>query len=177
VNGGNWLVILPTDATIPANQSVQMVVQPLVTNLSPGTYQGTVTLQFSDGRVSTVGIQFVVTAASGASAQNQITAKVKPQDTNSNCTATQLLPALLTLGTGFNVPAGYPQGLKAQVVDNCGAPQVDGTVFVQFNDKEPPAKLQSLGNGVWDGTWPVGAQATPQVTLTDFTYAAPLYWM
>jgi uncharacterized protein (TIGR03437 family) len=165
VNGGSWLVTLPTDATVPANQPVQMVVQPLVNNLSPGTYQGTVTLQFSDGRVSTVGIQFVVTGASRAGAEAR-TGRASPQDGGGACTPTQLLPALLTLGAGFSVPAGYPQGLEAQVVDNCGAPQVDGTVFVQFNDGEAPVKLQSLGNGLWDGTWPVGTQATPQVTLT-----------
>jgi trimeric autotransporter adhesin len=166
VNGGNWLVILPTDATIPANQPVQMVVQPLVNNLSPGTYQGTVTLQFSDGRVSTVGIQFVVTAASSAGSEERSGGKARPQDASGACTPTQLLPSLLTLGTGFSLPAGYPQGLEAQVVDDCGSPQVEGTVFVQFNDGEAPVKLQSLGNGLWDGTWPVGTQTTSQVTLT-----------
>src|SRR6202044_128996 len=82
------------------------------------------------------------------------------------CAPTQLLPSLLTLGTGFSLPAGYPEGLEAQVVDDCGTPQVDGTVFVQFTDGEAPVKLQSVGNGIWDGTWPVGTQATSQVTLT-----------
>ena len=165
VNGGSWLVTLPTDATIPANQPVQMVVQPLVNNSSPGTYLGTVTLQFSDGRVATVGIQFIVTGA-GAGPESRAAGGARPRDASGVCTATQLLPSVLTLGTGFNLPAGYPQGLEAQVVDNCGAPQVDGTVFVQFNDGESPVKLQSLGNGIWDGTWPVGTQATSQVTLT-----------
>jgi uncharacterized protein (TIGR03437 family) len=165
-NGANWLVTLPTDATIPANQSVQMVVQPLVNNLSPGTYPGTVTLEFSDGRVSTVGIQFIVTGAGGAGPEIRTAGRTRPLDGSVVCPSTQLLPSLLTLGTGFSLPAGYPQGLEAQVLDNCGAPQVDGTVFVQFNDGEAPVKLQSLGNGVWDGTWPVGIQATSAVTLT-----------
>jgi uncharacterized protein (TIGR03437 family) len=107
-----------------------------------------------------VGIQFVVTASSGAAG------KTRPLDGGGACTPTQLLPSLLTLGTGFSLPAGYPQGLEAQVVDDCGAPQTNGTVFVQFNDGEAPVKLQSLDNGIWDGTWPVGTQATSQVTLT-----------
>jgi hypothetical protein len=77
----------------------------------------------------------------------------------------QLMPSLVRLGTGFSVPAGYPQGLEAQVVDNCGNPQVDGTVYVQFTNGDTPVKLQSLGNGVWDGTWPVGSTPT-SVTLT-----------
>jgi uncharacterized protein (TIGR03437 family) len=92
--------------------------------------------------------------------------QTRPLDGSGTCTPTQLLPSLFTLGTGFSLPAGYPQGLEAQVVDNCGAPQTSGTVFVQFNDGEQPVKLQSLGNGIWDGTWPVGTQATSQVTLT-----------
>jgi uncharacterized protein (TIGR03437 family) len=165
-NGWNWLVTLPTDATIPANQPVQMVVEPLVNNLTPGIYSGTLTLQFSDGRVSTVGIQFIVTGSSTALTEARTEGRAKPLDASGVCTPTQLLPFLLTLGTGFSLPAGYPQGLEAQVVDDCGAPQVDGTVFVQFNDGEAPVKLQSLGNGIWDGTWPVSTQATSQMTLT-----------
>jgi len=163
VNGGNWLVTLPGDATIPANQPVQVVVQPFVNNLAPGTYQGTLTLQFSDGRVSTVAIQFVVTTGAGGGTSHE--QEVRPADSNGPCTSTQLMPSLLTLGPGFSVPAGYPQGLEAQVVDNCGAPQVEGTVFVQFTNGDAPVKLQSVGNGMWDGTWPVG-QTAAAVTLT-----------
>jgi len=39
------------------------------------------------------------------------------------------MPSLVTLGSGFSVLAGYPQGLEAQVFDNCGAPQVDGNAW------------------------------------------------
>jgi uncharacterized protein (TIGR03437 family) len=51
------------------------------------------------------------------------------------------------------------------VVDNCGSAQVDGTVFVQFSNGDAPVKLRSLGNGMWDETWPVG-QTAASVTLT-----------
>src|SRR5204863_8415583 len=63
VDGVKWLTTLPTDATLAANQATRIVVQPLADNLTPGTYHGTLTLQFSDGRVSTVAITFVVTGA------------------------------------------------------------------------------------------------------------------
>jgi len=62
-SGAGSLVTLPTDATIPPTEPAQVVVQPIVNNLAPGTYAGTLTLQFSDGRVSAVGITFVVTGA------------------------------------------------------------------------------------------------------------------
>jgi len=156
-SGGSWLVTLPDDAIIPANGPANVVVQPLVNNLAPGLYHGTLTFQFSDGRVSLVQVQFVV--AGGATADG------RAKDASESCVSTQLMPTLTTLGSGFSVPAGYPQGLEARVMDNCGNPQVDGTVFVQFNNGDAPVKLQSLGNGMWDGTWPVGA--TPaSVTLT-----------
>jgi uncharacterized protein (TIGR03437 family) len=70
------------------------------------------------------------------------------------------------LGTGFSVPAGYPQGLEAQVVDDCGTPHVSGTVFVEFSNGDPPVRLSSLKNGRWDGTWKTGSQQVSQVTLT-----------
>jgi uncharacterized protein (TIGR03437 family) len=163
VNGGSWLETLPGDATIPSNELVSIVVQPVVNNLAAGTYQGTLTLQFSDGRVNQVPVQFVVTGAGGGPGAAGI-AKLREAETP--CVAAQLTPSLVTLGVGFSVPAGYPQGLEAQVVDNCGNPQVDGTVYVSFTNGDAPVKLQSLGNGLWDGTWPVGATAQAAVTLT-----------
>jgi uncharacterized protein (TIGR03437 family) len=163
VNGGSWLVTLPGDATIPPNQPVSIVVQPVVNNLAAGTYQGTLTLQFSDGRVSSLPVQFIV-AGAGSTLSSDLRGG-KPADASQGCVAATLSPSLVTLGQGFSVPAGYPQGLEAQVVDNCGNPQVDGTVYVSFTNGDAPVKLQSLGNGVWDGTWPVG-QTAQAVTLT-----------
>jgi uncharacterized protein (TIGR03437 family) len=169
LNGGSWLVTLPTDATIPANQPVSVVVQPLVNNLAPGTYQGTLTLQFSDGRVSSVPVQFIVTGA-GSTPSNDARGG-RPTGVSQGCVSAILSPSVVTLGSGFSVPAGYPQGLEAQVVDNCGNPQVDGTVFVSFTNGDAPVKLQSLGNGLWDGTWPVG-QTAQAVTLTVASQSA-----
>jgi uncharacterized protein (TIGR03437 family) len=163
VNGGSWLETLPGDATIPANQAVSIVVQPVVNNLAAGTYQGTLTLQFSDGRVSSVPVQFIVTG--GGSSLSSDARGGKPAEASQGCVPATLSPSVITLGPRFSVPAGYPQGLEAQVVDNCGNPQVDGTVYVSFTNGDAPVKLQSLGNGVWDGTWPVG-QTAQAVTLT-----------
>jgi uncharacterized protein (TIGR03437 family) len=158
-----WFVTLPGDAAIAAEQAAQIVVQPMVNGLTPGTYQGKLTLQFSDGRVSAIGITFIVTAA--PSADVAMSRLPGPADSSSACTPTQLQPSLLTLGSGFNVPAGFPQGLEAQVVDDCGTPQSTGTVFVQFSNGDPPVKLASLNNGRWDGTWATSTQQSA-VTLT-----------
>jgi uncharacterized protein (TIGR03437 family) len=166
--GGNWFVTLPAEATVPVNGPAQIVVQPIVNGLAAATYQGALTLQFSDGRVLQVPIQFAVTAKSGAAGS---LSTFRRADSPDPCIPAQLTPLLLTHASGFSVPAGYPQGLEARVVDNCGNPQTDGTVFVQFSNGDAPVRLQSLGNGVWDGTWPAGSNAS-DVTLTVVAQSA-----
>ena len=166
VDGVNWLATLPTDATIAPDQPTRIVVQPLVDNLTPGTYHGTLTLQFSDGRVSTVAITFVVTGAGPTGGTSAEQGRDGMQRTVNSCTPKQLLPALISLGSGFTVPAGFPQGLEAQVVDDCGNMHQAGKVVVEFSNGDPPVKLSSLNNGRWDGTWKTGIQQLSNVTLT-----------
>ncbi len=161
-SGGNFLETLPTDATIAPSEPTEIVVQPLVNNLAPGTYTGTLTLQFSDGRVSTVGITFVVTGAAAASGENP---QAVPRDTT-GCTPMTLNPQLTTLGQNFTVPAVFPQGLTALVTDNCGNPLTDGKVTVQFSTGQGATYMQSLNNGRWDVTWQTGSVQASSVTLT-----------
>jgi uncharacterized protein (TIGR03437 family) len=166
-SGGSWFVTLPGDATVAPDQPSQIVVQPVVDNLAAGTYQGTLTLQFSDGRVSAVGITFIVTGAgSGGTGSTAVSrSAIRPADTAAVCNPKELRPTLISLGMGFNVPAGLPQGLEAQVTDNCGTPHMSGTVFVQFDNGDSPIKLSSLNNGRWDGTWQTSTKQVSQVTL------------
>ncbi len=152
---------LPTDATIAPNAPTQVVVQPVVNGLAPGTYTGTITLQYSDGRVSAVGVSFVVTSSSSATSENP---RAIPHDSGS-CTPTKLIPVLTTLGQGFTVPAGYPEGLTVQVADDCGNSLTQGQVSVEFSTGQGLKYMQSLNNGRWDVTWNTGSQNS-SVTLT-----------
>jgi uncharacterized protein (TIGR03437 family) len=133
----------------------------VVNGLAPGTYTGTITLQFSDGRVSTVGVTFVVTSGSTATSENS---HAIPHDSGA-CTPTKLIPVLTTLGSGFTVPAGFPEGLTVQVTDDCGNPLTQGQVSVEFSTGQGLKYMQSLNNGRWDVTWNTGSQSS-QVTLT-----------
>jgi uncharacterized protein (TIGR03437 family) len=159
-SGGNFLVTLPTDATIAQSEPTEIVVQPLVSNLAPGTYNGTLTLQFSDGTVSTVGITFVVTGAGATSGQNP---QAIPHDAGA---CAPLIAQLTTLGQNFTVPAVYPQGLTALVTDNCGNALTDGKVSVKFPNGQGLTPMQSVGNGRWDVTWQTGLVQASSVTLT-----------
>ncbi len=161
-SGAGSLVTLPTDATIPPTEPVQVVVQPVVNGLAPGTYPGTLTLQFSDGRLSAVGITFVVTSAAGATSENSHTI---PHDSGA-CVPTKLIPVLTTLGSGFTVPAGFPEGLTVQIADDCGNPLTQGQVSVEFSTGQGLKYMQSLNNGRWDVTWNTGSQQASSVTLT-----------
>jgi len=47
LDGKNWFATLPTQATLPAQQSQRIVVQPYLSGLDTGIYHGTLTLSFS----------------------------------------------------------------------------------------------------------------------------------
>ena len=164
--GGDWLLSVPADATISPAKPARIVVQPSITGLASGTYTATVTLQFSDGRVKVATIAFIIASATSRVASRPI-ASARPADgSDGPCTPTRLLPALTSLGSGFNVPAGYPHGLEARVVDDCGNTHLTGNVYVEFSNGDPPVRLSSLNNGRWDGTWKTGTLQAAQVTLT-----------
>jgi adhesin/invasin len=149
-------VTLPTDATLNPQQPTPIVIQPFTTGLAPNVYSNTLTLQFSDGRVSRVNVKVIVTAAGSSSA----TSPRAP-----GCTPTKLLPALSTLADSFEVSAGWPVALGAVVRDDCGAPHSSGSVTVSFSNADPPVTLQSLADGRWEGTWPNRTTAGSKITL------------
>ena len=49
LDGHNWFLSAPTNATVTANQPSRIVVQPDFTDLAPGTYNGSLTLLFNSG--------------------------------------------------------------------------------------------------------------------------------
>jgi uncharacterized protein (TIGR03437 family) len=118
------------------------------------------TLLFQDGSAQTVNILYVLIA--GATATGTLPA---PRATSS-CTPTKLLPLVTTLGAQFNVPAGWPNALEAQVVDDCGNAHVTGSVTATFSNGDPPLPLVSLKNGKWSGTWQVRGTKLPLIVIT-----------
>jgi uncharacterized protein (TIGR03437 family) len=138
-----------------------MVVQPLTSNLAPGVYNAQLTLQFSDGTVSRVGLRTIVTP--GAAGSNS--ASVSPHATPS-CTPSQLVPVITVLGQSFSVPAAWPVALETTVTDDCGNNLNAGNVTASFSNGDPPLSLQSNGPGAgWSTTWVSGNTSGP-VTVT-----------
>jgi len=139
-----WFSVLPETGTLDPNAPARIVVQPTAQNLGRGITRGTLSFQFSDGRVSEVAILFVVSPRAPASAAARQAA---------GCTPTRLLPTLMTLGSGFAVSAGFPVGLVANVTNDCGDPFESGSVVVEFSNGDAPVVLSSVRGGRWDGTW------------------------
>ncbi len=158
-DGGNWLRILPSTATLDPAKPTRLVAQPIADGLGAGVYRGQVSLQFSDGRVSTVEVVFVV--AEAAPAASAVRALV------SGCTPSRLVPVVPTLPEGFSVSGGWPVALRVNVSDDCGNPMEEGTVAVVFNNGDPQLFLEAMksGQGRWDGTWETNSMRLSDVTL------------
>jgi len=97
VSGGDPLFfhVLPSDGIVQPGSPARILVQPNLgvtgqsNSLPPGTHRGTLTLQFSDGRVRNLGITFVVVTAPVSGAAS---ARNSKRDADAGCASTALLP-------------------------------------------------------------------------------------
>jgi uncharacterized protein (TIGR03437 family) len=71
----------------------------------------------------------------------------------------------MTLGPQFQLPAGPPVAVTANVRDDCNNPFNAGSVTVAFSNGDLPLSLQPLGDGQWETTW-LSSHAASRVTLT-----------
>jgi uncharacterized protein (TIGR03437 family) len=161
-DGANWFTVAPTTGTASPTQATTLTVSVSSTGLTPAIRQGVLTILFQDGSVRTVNVLFLL-ANGGVSSSERAS---RPLTTAASCTPTKLLPLLTSLGSQFTVPAAWPNTLQAQVVDDCGNPQVTGTVVASFSNGDPPLPLISLKNGDWTGTWQVGNASASIIAVT-----------
>jgi uncharacterized protein (TIGR03437 family) len=160
------LVTLPTDATLDPQNPTPIVVQPFTSWLPSGVYNGTVTLQFSDGRVLRVNVKVIVSSTGGgATPAAARRGTLGPLDT-STCTPTKLVPALISLVDAFELPTGLPVNLGVYVKDDCGNPVATGSVTAKFSTGGSTPLLPA-NDGLWQGQWLTqnGALSTATVTL------------
>jgi uncharacterized protein (TIGR03437 family) len=164
---GLTVAILPSDGKLDPLKPFSIVVQPFTRGLPQGTYSATITVQFSNGRVSRIGVSVIIGATGAAAAVAPLRSRARlgePSDSN-NCTPSKLLPTLTTLAASFQVSAGWPVALGVTVKDDCGAVLDSGSVTVTFSNGDPPVVMQSLQDGRWEGTWSTQRTLTSQVTL------------
>jgi trimeric autotransporter adhesin len=162
-DGANWFTVTPTTGAATPTQATILTVSVSSSGLSPAIRQGVLTLLFQDGSVRTVNVLFLL-ATGGVSSQSAGVSH--PRATSGSCTPTRLLPLVTSLGSQFTVPAGWPNTLETQVVDDCGNPLMTGTVTATFSNGDAPLSLTSLKNGNWTGTWQVNNANAPLIAIT-----------
>jgi uncharacterized protein (TIGR03437 family) len=143
----------PASGTVVAGKPVTVQVIPFLTGLGSGVYNGNVTFAFSDN--SKASVQALLVLSAGGT--NQTRAPV--------CTSSRLLPVFTSLGTGFNITAGWPSPVELRIVDDCGTPFTRGSVTATFSNTDPALTLNSLGDGRWTGTW-LAQNAAANVSIT-----------
>jgi uncharacterized protein (TIGR03437 family) len=132
----SWLTAASSGSVLAPGQSLTETVSVNTTGLAAGVYRGTLTIAAQEtGSSYPVAVALVVVPATGG------------------CTPTELIPVFTNLANGFQIPAGEPATLQAQIVDDCGTPMSSGAVTSYFPKGDPPGSLAPLGNGAWQGSW------------------------
>lgn len=148
-SGAGWLVVSRTAGvadTAPA--LIQVGVNTARAGI--GLHGGSITVNFSTGESQVLDVVL---------AQGPGSRQVIPGP--SGCARTQFSIAATSFGNGAATYAGISQPVVARVVDNCGNPMSDATVFLDINTLS--IVLQPLGNGYYSGTW------TPQSPVANVT--------
>lgn len=145
---GNWFTIAPANGTLAPGQPVDIRIQPTATGLVPGTYRGTLVVQFpQDATSRTIDLLMVISASAG-------------------CTSTRLLPVFTLPGSSFTAAAAWPTPIEVLVVDDCGAPLRVGSVVASFSDSDSPLPLISQLDGRWSATWAPHHAPTANVNIS-----------
>lgn len=159
--GGRWLTVSPASGTVPSSsQGYTLQYQVQTGELTEGVYNGTVTYAFSDGTVREISVTAILRTPGGESDRS------RPGRRQSGCSPAQQVIVAPTLSNNFSLTIGWPQVLRVQLYDDCGAPLTSSTVNATFNNGDAPLVLTNLRNGEYTATWtPSSAAESVAVTL------------
>ncbi len=157
---GRTFTFSPASGSVAPGQSMTLRVSPSFSGLLASAFEfGSISLQFTDGTIHTIGILSIATPPGDCSG------------------ATGLSVAFLT--TPPAAVLGVPVTLDVQVSDRCGRPigpgQVAGNAVVSasFPNGDAPVTLTHTGNGVWKGTWRPMHPNTPVTVQIAATVYVP----
>ena len=156
-DGGNWLVHVPTDATLFVDRPTPIVVQADFSKLSAGINRGVITLVFNDGSSRTINVLSVVAPGQSSTAKS---AGRAPAACTQSLVATINQPP-----DGFAGAAFQAVNLETRVVGSCdGAPLTVGAVVARMGSTT--VNMTHRGAGVWNGTWTPVTQGQVKVAIT-----------
>jgi uncharacterized protein (TIGR03437 family) len=152
--------VQPTEGSLDPGRPTRITVQPWTHE--PGEHTGVLHI-YSDGRAQEVRLRLVVTG------DNRRASK-EPRAAEASCT---MKPALTSQTLLSSTPAGWPVAVQVLVSDGCNNVMQHGSVNVQFDNGDEVLKLQSLNNGVWQGTWRTREIAANKPVTAKVTAVTP----
>jgi uncharacterized protein (TIGR03437 family) len=153
----NWLTVAAPNsgnagnvASVTVAPDAQLQIGASPGNLSPGTYNGTVTATFLDG----------------SPAQDiRVTLIVLNNGSNGTCSPSGQVLAIRQPGPNFSFTQGWPAPLEAQLYNNCGQFVTSATVTANFSNGDPPLVLSAAGGGIYSGMWKPGSGGPVGITF------------
>ena len=161
-SGGQWLSVSAPVSSVSTAVPAAVNVSVNTTGLSPGIYKGQVNVLIGS-ILRTKDVTLNIPATTGASAPEISAAQPRA----ANCTPAALSITMGSLSTGFNIPAGTPAILSAQVSDDCSNPIKDANVIATFTNSETPEPLKGDGvsNSYTENFAPTAPLANSSITF------------
>ncbi|MFN0102864.1 MAG: BACON domain-containing protein [Bryobacteraceae bacterium] len=162
---GTWYDTAPSNGRATANTPGSMIIQPALKSLTPGVYQGVVTIQEDVSRI----VRFVTVLAVIAPPESG----ARDSRNAASCPGLGLRVEATALSDRFSVRVGEAVTVEVKAADECGnlliPPAADvraAEVTAAPKNGDPQINLTHLGNGVWQGTWrPVQPAANTDITV------------
>jgi uncharacterized protein (TIGR03437 family) len=156
-DGEPWLTANPASGTVPAGGTLNITLQASSQGLGAGLRHGVIRFGFADGSSQTVDAAL---ASGGAAASPNLR---RPALVIPGCGSSDLALVFQSPARDFTVAAQAPVPIQVLAQDCTGAPiTFNAAVSALVDGTEIP--LQSVGNGIWTGTWtPSSAEPLTQL--------------
>ena len=134
IQNANWLSVTPPHGQVSSSQAVQLNIGADGNNLSPGFYSGLINVAFGNAAFRTLNVGFVPLSSDTCVAQNLHLVETGTPD-------------------GFAARTTFPLPLDSTMVDDCGTPVSNGTVFATFSNGDAGITLRGIGKGRYVQSW------------------------
>ncbi|MGH7751480.1 MAG: BACON domain-containing protein, partial [Gemmatimonadales bacterium] len=140
-----WVAVSPASGNV--GQPVQVSVNPV--GLGPGAHRATITETGSSQQVEVLLV--VASEAPAVRVQDYWSRANEITGGGALCRPQTLELVATSLGNGLSLAVSFPRALLALVVDGCGTVVPNASVVAAVEGAN--ISLQSLGNGLYTGTW------------------------
>lgn len=151
LDGQGWFVHSPTTSVLVPERPAKVVVQPDLSNLTPGVRRGAITWVFDDGSLRNVSLLAVVAPRDGQGVAE------KPEGRSLlGCPSSELFIEVTSVRQNFVAIVGQPFPVEVKIVDGCSNPLTPSSgpgasVVASLSAKNQRSLVHTSG-GVWSGS-------------------------